>query len=345
MGLEPAGELQASSMGGVDRLTLRAAAAAIAARTPKLAQPVRAPARQRARAVELTGEVSALEFVHLDDVILPRRHFLRQLQRERRRADRSKSPLSIAVFRYAGARDGEFRRVAELLSFFRSTARQTDILGDLGDGTIALMLPDTSSDGTQQFARKIIGRLNELGFTSTTATYPNDLFAGLLAGTESLAQDHQHQLLIDRPKAPDNLGLLVKRSMDVVSAASAIVLLSPLMLVTATAIKLTSPGPIIYRQTRLGKGGVPFTFYKFRSMGCNLDDGVHREYVVGLIREGQRQDGDGNTPRPWAKLRCGFPYHAGGAIHPPDEHRRASAALQCTQGRLESDRTPSCAAL
>ena len=40
-----------------------------------------------------------------------------------------------------------------------------------GDGTIALMLPDTNSDGTQQFARKIIGRLNELGFTSTTANH------------------------------------------------------------------------------------------------------------------------------------------------------------------------------
>jgi len=64
----------------------------------------------------------------------------------------------------------------------------------------------------------------------------------------------------------DDLRLLFKRFLDIVIAATALVLLSPLMLVVAILIKLTSPGPIIYRQARCGLNGRRFTMYKFRSM-------------------------------------------------------------------------------
>lgn len=58
----------------------------------------------------------------------------------------------------------------------------------------------------------------------------------------------------------------VKRVLDIAIATVALILAFPLMLVTAIAIKLESPGPIIFHQTRVGKMGKPFTFYKFRSM-------------------------------------------------------------------------------
>ena len=59
---------------------------------------------------------------------------------------------------------------------------------------------------------------------------------------------------------------LWKRSMDVLGAGTALVLLSPLFLALALLVRLSSPGPIIFRQQRVGAGGNPFTFYKFRSM-------------------------------------------------------------------------------
>lgn len=59
---------------------------------------------------------------------------------------------------------------------------------------------------------------------------------------------------------------LWKRSMDVVGAGTALVLLSPVFLALALLVRLSSPGPIIFRQQRVGAGGKPFTFYKFRSM-------------------------------------------------------------------------------
>ena len=64
---------------------------------------------------------------------------------------------------------------------------------------------------------------------------------------------------------------MVKRLFDVLVSAMALVLLSPIFLGVAIAIKLSSPGPIFYRAVRVGRHGVPFKLYKFRSMVVNAD--------------------------------------------------------------------------
>ena len=58
----------------------------------------------------------------------------------------------------------------------------------------------------------------------------------------------------------------VKRALDVSLSGAALVVLSPLMLATAAAVKLDSKGPVLFCQQRLGLHGEPFTMYKFRSM-------------------------------------------------------------------------------
>jgi lipopolysaccharide/colanic/teichoic acid biosynthesis glycosyltransferase len=67
-----------------------------------------------------------------------------------------------------------------------------------------------------------------------------------------------------------------KRVLDVIGAAAALVLTSPLMLIAAIAIKLESRGPVLYRSTRIGRGGRPFTFLKLRSMVHDADQHRHR---------------------------------------------------------------------
>jgi hypothetical protein len=64
----------------------------------------------------------------------------------------------------------------------------------------------------------------------------------------------------------DEIRLLVKRSTDVAIAAAGLVVLAPLMALIALTIRLTSPGPAIFRQVRCGLNGRRFLFYKFRSM-------------------------------------------------------------------------------
>lgn len=70
----------------------------------------------------------------------------------------------------------------------------------------------------------------------------------------------------------DELRLLLKRSIDVVLAGAALILLLPLMILTAALIRVTSPGPAIFRQVRCGLNGRRFVFYKFRSMCLNAEE-------------------------------------------------------------------------
>jgi lipopolysaccharide/colanic/teichoic acid biosynthesis glycosyltransferase len=75
----------------------------------------------------------------------------------------------------------------------------------------------------------------------------------------------------------------LKRVMDVIGAIVALLIFSPLFVTIPIAIKLTSPGPVFFRQKRLGLHGRAFSFLKFRSMKVNNDDSIHREFIKGFI--------------------------------------------------------------
>ena len=77
---------------------------------------------------------------------------------------------------------------------------------------------------------------------------------------------HPRKLPICTPAAS-----IYKRIIDLVLTIPVLVLMSPILLVAAIAVKLDSPGPIIYRQTRTGKNGVPFEMLKFRSMPIDAE--------------------------------------------------------------------------
>jgi exopolysaccharide biosynthesis polyprenyl glycosylphosphotransferase len=64
----------------------------------------------------------------------------------------------------------------------------------------------------------------------------------------------------------DAIALVAKRAFDLVASAAALVLLAPVLLAIAAAVKLDSPGPVLFRQRRVGLAGRTFTLYKFRSM-------------------------------------------------------------------------------
>jgi exopolysaccharide biosynthesis polyprenyl glycosylphosphotransferase len=82
----------------------------------------------------------------------------------------------------------------------------------------------------------------------------------------------RHVPLLTLGSAPNNeFALMAKRMADATVSAIALVALSPLMLLVALLIRLTSPGPVLYRQTRCGLNGRRFTLYKFRSMVANAE--------------------------------------------------------------------------
>lgn len=82
---------------------------------------------------------------------------------------------------------------------------------------------------------------------------------------------------------PKRASRLVKRAMDIIGSLLALTFGLPVFLAIALSIKLTSKGPILFRQERVGRYGERFTFLKFRSMYVANDQTIHQEYVKRLI--------------------------------------------------------------
>jgi lipopolysaccharide/colanic/teichoic acid biosynthesis glycosyltransferase len=76
---------------------------------------------------------------------------------------------------------------------------------------------------------------------------------------------------------------LAKRLLDVIVACIATVLLGPGLLIIALLVTITSPGPALFHQVRVGRDGREFRMWKFRTMDVNADDSIHRRYVTAVL--------------------------------------------------------------
>lgn len=109
-------------------------------------------------------------------------------------------------------------------------------------------------------------------------------------GTES---DIYDDLLFEA--TPKRLPRLAKRLMDIVGSSLALIMWLPIFIAIAVAIKLTSKGPVLFCQQRLGQFNRKFCLLKFRSMCVNNDATIHREYVKRLIADGCGQVSHGQV--------------------------------------------------
>jgi lipopolysaccharide/colanic/teichoic acid biosynthesis glycosyltransferase len=227
--------------------------------------------------------------------------FLHLLDHEKRRADRSRSPLSIVIWDARSEQD-ELERNRRLPRLLLGAKRETDVVGQLCDGLFAVLLPDTGAEGAERFAT----RLKHLGARAQAVTklYPDELLDSLVSGTRVPLEVFPFLAHRTRVLRLRRQGYLVKRVVDVLGAFVLMVLFAPVMLAAAVAVAASSRGPVIFKQVRLGEGGVPFVFYKFRSMRCDGDDRIHRDFVANLI-EGQIEDiNQGEPKRPFYKIKA-----------------------------------------
>jgi len=113
-------------------------------------------------------------------------------------------------------------------------------------------------------------------------------------GRWSISDMEAHELSrkqpLDRIAGEPLLPGLLRRLIDLTVSGVMIVLLSPLLIALAIAIRLDSRGPALFRQRRVGYGEREFTVFKFRSMRSDADPGGHRDYVTSLIK-GKTADG------------------------------------------------------
>ncbi len=94
-----------------------------------------------------------------------------------------------------------------------------------------------------------------------------------------------------------------KKMMDLVGAITALSLLLPLMGLIAIGVKISSPGPVLFKQKRVGYKGELFTFLKFRSMFMGTQDNLHQDYVRKLIHGENEQINMGSDKDPCYKLK------------------------------------------
>lgn len=228
---------------------------------------------------------------------LPAELFLSQFQRERRRSERTKDPFSLAVFRYDGGNLDELANADRLLQHLHRIKRDIDIIGYIDNGMIGVILLDTNAEGAQGFLQRLSAQLNGLRFLGTTFTFPDGIFDRLLSSGDGLSPTQS----IFFANGNVRRGAIAKRLIDIVIPSMVLVLCAPLMLATAIAVAATSPGPVIFRQTRLGREGTPFVLYKFRSMYQDADERIHRDHVANLIGAPDGTD-EANGKKTWQKI-------------------------------------------
>jgi lipopolysaccharide/colanic/teichoic acid biosynthesis glycosyltransferase len=252
------------------------------------------------------GREPALADVPACDPLSPH-EFLALLRREKRRAERSGAALSLLLYRTDPSILPPGAQADRLVDLLHSAKRETDVVAQIDERMLAMVCPDTDERGAACVIAKIRGRAAELRYSVQATTYPDDIvhaFTQAKADSDATPSrppdpapatpggDAANAQAISR--APGSYPL--KRALDIAGALVALVLLGPLMLLVALAVALSSPGPVIFRQTRVGQGAQPFAFYKFRSMRVGVGDEVHRQFVARLIEPGHAAEGTGATP-------------------------------------------------
>ncbi|MFO1313539.1 MAG: sugar transferase [Burkholderiales bacterium] len=231
--------------------------------------------------------------------VLARDAFLHELEHEKRRADRSKAPLSIV--RCQLDVDEDRAQTTPFGETVLASCRETDTVGEIGAGIVGVLLPGTDAEGASVFVGKVARLGAELSISITVTTYPDAAIRSVAHGQAVTDETSQFGEVPADPGRWIQDG--IKRGLDVVLSLVLLFALGPLMLATALAVALTSRGPVIFRQSRLGKGGVPFDFYKFRSMRPSNDDTIHREFVSSLIQGKHAEVNQQSAGQPLFKIK------------------------------------------
>jgi lipopolysaccharide/colanic/teichoic acid biosynthesis glycosyltransferase len=257
------------------------------------------------RGLELKQQVTLPSFDNgTARTLLNENAFVSMLYLERRRAERAQKRfvLMLVDVKQALQDAQKSRTLAKISVALTNCVRETDILGWYLDdnliGVIGTELGSASPKVVQQRllekARAAFGESlgKEKGSTISVSFhfFPDEYNDGKADHSANIALYPD----LSRNEESKKFQLGVKRAMDVAGSAAALLLFSPVYAAAAVAIKLTSRGPVVFKQERLGQYGKSFTVLKFRTMRTDCDSRIHQEYVNQFISgqvSGEATDG------------------------------------------------------
>jgi lipopolysaccharide/colanic/teichoic acid biosynthesis glycosyltransferase len=212
------------------------------------------------------------------------------LLRERRRADRFDQPFLLLVVSLKGVPDADRLRLATaVMAALRAISRDADTIGWLRHGRILGLLitrPNVIRRAWRQQLSTALRRELAARLPSSVAAVVK-VHISVQAGSDATRRQAgfhpERALRTSRARARTVLRELSKRALDVVGSLLFFAAGLPLFVVVALVVKLTSAGPILFRQERVGQSGELFTMLKFRTMYSGADESLHQQYVTQFI--------------------------------------------------------------
>jgi lipopolysaccharide/colanic/teichoic acid biosynthesis glycosyltransferase len=231
--------------------------------------------------------------------VLDRTAFTELLVKERKRSERSNRPLILLTIR------SEAGLEPAVLDVLTSAIRATDILGWLDSPeALGLILVEIGDAEPAHAIATVRARLfHALGqgmshaalaaVTIESRIYPESSDDDTSSGPGAIDPMFHADLSNDeRKRRPSDLA---KRALDLLISGTVLLCVAPLLLLIALAVKLTSPGPVLFRQVRIGKMGKPFEMLKFRSMYVGCAQTAHQDFVTRFIKESRLTNPDGEN--------------------------------------------------
>lgn len=247
---------------------------------------------------------------HEQEDVLLEYVFHSMLTLERRRAERSRKPFVLMLLD-ANLENGTAGQILmQAVEIIVATKRETDLVGWYRQGGIlGIIFTEVSLDGerpvTETLRAKVdtafikhLGRDRAARIAISTHLFPEnwDKSSSGRVADSALYPD------LNRKVSRKRLPLVIKRVIDIAGSGALLLVLSPLLALIAALIKLTSKGPVIFEQDRLGQFGVRFKCLKFRTMYANNDPKIHQEYVQQFIAGKNGLDNSNGGAKPVYKI-------------------------------------------
>ena len=238
--------------------------------------------------------------------------FSRAICLERKRTERSRRLFLLMLLDVSNVsvNDNRDKLLGTILSTLSVSIREIDVAGWYKhDTVIGIMFTEIASDSRKSIVSTMLTRVNGILYRNLTFEQFNEISISHHIFPEDwdhdVPQRPSHPALypdLSNPKDGSTLFSITKRAIDIIGSALGLLIGAPVFLLIALAIKLSSKGPVFFRQQRVGQFGAPFVFLKFRSMRVDNDCAIHRDYVKALISGRAEQKSSSGTGQGVYKL-------------------------------------------
>lgn len=216
--------------------------------------------------------------------------FQKMLLLEQKRSERSKTSFILFLIELTDNAVANFTtEMKELHRLLSASVREIDIIGwykynnilgiiftEMPETSITLIKAKVTANLTQAFGNKEILKNIITQFYPTSKT------------DEDILKKSKENNIPNKPLKNATffykIELLIKRSIDILWSLLAIILFAPVFIIIPILIKLSSNGPVFFKQNRVGKNGALFPLYRFRTMHINNENTIHQRFVRDLIK-------------------------------------------------------------